>query len=125
MSPAAAAFEDVSLGWVRDILGLPAGCDGALVTGATMANFAGLAAARHALLEHAGWDADNDGLFGAPPLTVVVGDEVHISLIKALGLVGFGRRRVRRVPVDGQGRMRVDALPELDTRTILCIQAGN
>ena len=126
MSPAAAVFEDVTLGWVRDILGLPAGCDGAIVTGATMANFVALAAARHALLNRAGWDVDNDGLFGAPPITVVVGDEVHVSLIKALGLLGLGRRRVRRVAVDGQGRMRVDALPtELDDLTIVCIQAGN
>jgi len=125
MSPAAAALEDVALAWVREILGLPAGAEGALVTGATMANFVALAAARHALLDRAGWDVDNDGLFGAPPITVVVGDEVHVSLIKALGLLGFGRRRVRRVAVDGQGRMRVDALPDLDSRTILCGQAGN
>jgi glutamate/tyrosine decarboxylase-like PLP-dependent enzyme len=125
MSPAGATIEDVALGWVRDILRLPAGCEGALVTGATMANFASLAAARHALLNRAGWDVDNDGLFGAPPVTVLVGDEVHVSVIKALGLLGLGRRRVHRVPVDGQGRMRADALPPLDARTILCIQAGN
>lgn len=125
MSPAAAVLEDVALAWVRDVLGLPDECDGAIVTGATMANFVGLAAARHALLERAGWDVDNDGLFGAPPITVIVGDEVHVSLIKALGLVGLGRRRVRRVPVDGQGRMRGDALPEFDGLTVLCIQAGN
>jgi len=90
-----------------------------------MANFAGLAAARHALLERAGWDVENDGLFGAPPITVVVGEEVHVSLVKALGLVGLGRNRVVRVPVDGQGRMRPDQLPPLNDRTILCIQAGN
>ena len=90
-----------------------------------MANFTGLAAARHALLERAGWDVENDGLFGAPPLTVVVGEEVHVSLLKALGLLGLGRRRVVRVPVDGQGRMRADALPPLHARTIVCMQAGN
>ncbi len=66
MSPAAAALEDVALGWVRDVLGLPSECGGAVVTGATMANFTGLAAARHALLERGGWDVENDGLFGAP-----------------------------------------------------------
>lgn len=125
MSPAAAVFEEVALAWARDILALPAGCGGAIVTGATAANFVGLAAARHALLERAGWDVEADGLFGAPPLTVVVGDEVHVSVIKALGLLGLGRRRVRRVPVDGQGRMQVEALPEFDPLTILCIQAGN
>jgi glutamate/tyrosine decarboxylase-like PLP-dependent enzyme len=124
MSPAAAAFEDVALEWVRDVLGLPAGCGGAVVTGATMANVTALAAARHTLLERAGWD-EADGLFGAPPLMVVVGDEVHLSLLKALQLLGLGRTRVHRVPVDAQGRLRADALPALDSRSIVCIQAGN
>ena len=125
MSPVSAALEDASLGWVRDLLGLPAECAGALVTGATVANFTGLAAARHELLERAGWDVENDGLSGAPPLTVVVGDEVHVALVKALGMLGLGRKRVVRVPVDGQGRMRPDELPALDRRTLVCIQAGN
>jgi glutamate/tyrosine decarboxylase-like PLP-dependent enzyme len=124
-SPVAIALEETALEWVRDMLGLPEGCGGALVTGATMANFCGLAAARHALLERAGWDVENDGLFGAPPLTVVIGEEAHSSLIKALGMIGLGRSRVVRVPVDGQGRMRADALPHLNDRTILCLQAGN
>jgi glutamate/tyrosine decarboxylase-like PLP-dependent enzyme len=125
MSPAAAAFEDVALSWVREALGLPATSSGAIVTGATMANFTGLAAARHALMADAGWDVERDGLFGAPPLTVVVGDEVHVSLLKALSLLGLGRDRVHRVAVDGQGRMRADGLPLLNRRTIVCIQAGN
>lgn len=125
MSPAAAAFEDVALEWVRDILGLPAACGGAIVTGATMANLTGLAAARHALLANAGWDVECDGLFSAPALTVVVGDEVHVSVLKALSLLGLGSTRVHRVRVDRQGRMRPDALPKLDSRTIVCLQAGN
>jgi glutamate/tyrosine decarboxylase-like PLP-dependent enzyme len=124
-SPVAAELEETALDWTRELLGLAEGCGGAVVTGATMANFAALAAARHALLEKAGWDVENDGMFGAPPLTVVVGEEAHSSLIKALGMLGLGRRRVVRVPVDGQGRMRADALPHLDDRTILCLQAGN
>jgi glutamate/tyrosine decarboxylase-like PLP-dependent enzyme len=125
MSPVAAALEDVALAWVRDLLGLPDECEGALVTGATMANFTCLAAARHEILERAGWDVENDGLFGAPPLKVVVGDEVHISLTKALGMLGLGRNRVIRVPADGQGRMRPGELPPLDSRTLVSIQAGN
>src|SRR5439155_2713965 len=124
-SPVGAACEEIALAWVRDLLGLPHVAAGVLVTGATMASFTGLAAARHALLERAGWDVERDGLFGAPPLRVVVGGEVHISLLKALGLLGLGRERVHRVPVDGQGRMRADALPPLDDRTIVCLQAGN
>ena len=124
-SPAAIALEATALEWVKDLLGLPAESGGAVVTGATMANFCGLAAARHALLERAGWDVERDGLFGAPPLRVVVSDEVHASLLKALALLGFGRERVIRVPVDSQGRMKADAVPALDARTILCLQAGN
>lgn len=124
-SPAAITLEEIALEWVREMLGLPQGTGGAVVTGATMANFSALAAARHALLARAGWDVEADGLFGAPPITVVVGDEAHASVHKALSLLGLGRDRVVRVPVDGQGRMRADALPHLDNRTILCLQAGN
>ncbi len=124
-SPTAITLEEVAIDWVRELLGLPAGTGGAVVTGATMANFAALAAARHTLLQRAGWDVEADGLFGAPPITVVVGEEVHPSLLKALGLLGMGRKRIVRVPADGQGRMRADALPHLDDRTILCLQAGN
>ena len=125
MSPAAAALEDVALRWIRDALGLPSECGGSIVTGASIANLTGLAAARHALLKRSGWDVENDGLCGAPQLTVVVGDQVHASLFKALGLLGLGRKRVIRVPADEQGRMRADSMPALDDRTIVCIQAGN
>jgi len=90
-----------------------------------MANFAGLAAARHAILQKLGWDAEARGLFGAPQVSVIVSDEVHVSLLKALSLLGLGRERVIRVPVDGQGRMRAEALPELSESTLICIQAGN
>ncbi len=71
-----------------------------------MANFSGLAAARHAVLKRAGWNVEADGLFGAPPITVVVGEEAHPSLTKSLGLLGLGRTRTIRVPTDEQGRMR-------------------
>jgi glutamate/tyrosine decarboxylase-like PLP-dependent enzyme len=124
-SPINAALESVSLRWVKDLFHLPAQSAGGFVTCATAANFSALAAARHALLERAGWDAEAQGLFGAPPLKVVVGEEMHASLQKALALVGFGRERVVRVPVDAQGRMRLDAFPEVDDRTIVCVQAGN
>ncbi len=124
-SPVAAAIEKVALRWLLDVFSLPRGCGGAFVTGATMANFAGLAAARHSILEKAGWDVEAQGLFGAPPITVVVGAEAHASLIKALGLLGLGRDRVVKVPVDGQGRLRADVLPSFAGPTIVCIQAGN
>jgi len=124
-SPAAIVLEEIALEWVRDLLALPEGTGGAVVTGATMANLSALAAARHALLARAGWDVEADGLFGAPEIRVVVGEEAHPSLFKALGLLGLGRKRVVRVPVDGQGQMKADALPHLDAQTILCLQAGN
>ena len=125
MSPVAAALEQIALGWLLDILGLPAVAGGAFVTGATMANFTGLAAARHAVLQQVGWDVEADGLFGAPPTPVVVGAEAHTTLLKALALLGLGRNRVISVPVDSQGRMRSDALPEITGPAIVCLQAGN
>jgi glutamate/tyrosine decarboxylase-like PLP-dependent enzyme len=125
MSPIAAALEDIVLGWLREIFGLPEWCAAGFVTGATMANFTCLAAARSALLARAGWNAEEQGLFGAPEIKVIVGAEVHVSLLKALSLLGFGRSRVTIVPADDQGRMRADLLPKLDERTIVCLQAGN
>ena len=124
-STAVATLEQVALRWLLDLLRLPADAAGAFVTGATMANFTALAAARHAVLARAGWNVEADGLFGAPPVTVVVGAEAHPTLFKALGLLGFGRSRVQRVPVDGQGRLRADALPAWHGPAIVCAQAGN
>ena len=125
VTPATAELERVALRWLLELFGLPAGCGGGFVTGATVANFTALAAARHGVLARAGWDVEADGLIGAPPVTVVVGDEAHSTLFKALGLVGLGRKRVVRVPADSQGRMRADALPRLSGPTIVCAQAGN
>lgn len=125
MSPIAARLEEVVQGWVLGLIGLPS--DGAVgfVTGTTMANFSGLAAARSAVLRRAGWNLEDDGLIGAPPVRVVVGQEVHVSVLRALTMLGLGRSRVISVPADGQGRMRADALPALDASTIVCAQAGN
>jgi glutamate/tyrosine decarboxylase-like PLP-dependent enzyme len=125
MSPVAAKLEETVLQWTIDLLNLPAGAGAGFVTGTTMASFTALAAARTTILARTGWNVEEDGLFGAPPINVVVGNEVHVSLLKALSLLGLGRSRVTRVPVDHQGRMRPDALPSLDERTLLCIQAGN
>ncbi len=124
-SPVAVVLEEIALRWLVDLLGLPSGCGGAFVTGATMANFTALAAARHAVLKRTGWDVEADGLFGAPPITVLIGEEAHPTLTKSLGLLGLGRNRVVKVPVDDQGRMRVDALPDITGPTIICTQAGN
>jgi len=124
-SPINARLEEVALDWVKGLFHLPAESAGGFVTSATAANFCALAAARHALLERAGWDVEAQGLFGAPPITVVVGEEVHASVQKALSMAGFGRERVVRVPCDVQGRMRLEEFPAVTERTIVCVQAGN
>jgi glutamate/tyrosine decarboxylase-like PLP-dependent enzyme len=124
-SPVAAKLEEIVLAWMVELLDLPPGSGAGFVTGTTMANFSALAAARTALLKRAGWNVEEDGLFGAPPIRVIVGDEVHVSLLKALSMLGLGRSRVTRVPADAQGRLRPEALPELDDRTLVCVQAGN
>jgi len=108
-TPGLAAFEQIALDWVLGLLGLPADAGGAFVTGATQANLCGLAAARHAVLMRAGWDVGSDGLFGAPPITVLASAEAHPTLFKALGLLGLDRKRVvggcRHQPArDGGGR---------------------
>ena len=125
MSPIAVELEDVVLQWICEALGLPPDCQGGLVTCATMATFTALLGARQALLKKAGWDVTEDGMFGAPRIQVIVGAEVHASVLKALSMAGFGKKRLTIVDADGQGRMRADCLPPLSERTIVCIQAGN
>ena len=124
MSPIAATLHDVVAWWLVDLLRLPAGTGVAFVTGATVANASCLAAARDAILAGLGWDAQADGLFGAPPFDVVVGERAHTTLSKSLGLVGLGRQRVVVVPADDQGRMRADLLPDLRGPVLVCAQAG-
>jgi glutamate/tyrosine decarboxylase-like PLP-dependent enzyme len=124
-SPGTSYLEQIALRWLLDLLQLPPDCAGAFVTGATVANLCALAAARHAVLKKAGWDVEGQGLFGAPAITVIVGGEIHPSVTKSLGMLGLGRSRVARVPVDGQGRMRADLMPAISGPTIVCAQAGN
>ncbi len=124
-TPGTSHIEQAALARLLDVLHLPREAAGGFVTGGTVANLTALAAARHRVLANAGWQVEADGLFGAPPITVIVGDEAHPTLLKSLGVLGLGRRRVTRVPVDGQGRMRADALPDISGPTIVCLQAGN
>jgi glutamate/tyrosine decarboxylase-like PLP-dependent enzyme len=129
MSPAAAVAEDVAGQWLLDVLGLPRQSSVGFTTGCHMANFTALAAARHELLRRAGWDVEAEGLHGAPPITVIAGDEVHASALAALRYLGFGMRHIVRVAADDQGRMRPDALAAALERAtgsvIVCAQAGN
>ncbi|MFG1925917.1 pyridoxal phosphate-dependent decarboxylase family protein [Cryptosporangium sp. NPDC048952] len=125
LSPAAAAAEEICRRWLCDLFHLGSAWSAGFTTGAQLANFAGLAAARHHVLANAGWDLEQRGLFGAPPITVVVGQERHATVDRALRFLGIGRDQLAIVDVDDQGRMRADALPAIDGPTIVCTQAGN
>ena len=131
MSPAAAVAEEVAAAWLVELLDLPAGTSVGFVTGATMANFTALAAARHGVLARVGWDVERLGLQGAPPVTVVTHGGTHVTVYASLQMLGMGREgdRVRRIAADDQGRMRPDVLREvlagIDGPTIVCAQAGN
>jgi glutamate/tyrosine decarboxylase-like PLP-dependent enzyme len=124
-SPVAAKVEEIVISWLLELLHLPGDCAGALVTGAMMANFTALAAARHSVLKKHGWNVEADGLVGSPPVTVIVGEQAHPTLLKAASLLGFGYNRLVRVPVDTQGRIQADAVPTISGPTIICIQTGN
>lgn len=129
LSPAASVVEEVAVQWLLELFGLPATASIGFVTGCQMANATCLAAARNAVLRKAGWDVEQQGLYGAPEIDVVVGGEAHITIFTALRYLGLGAARVRTVPVDGQGRMRPDKLREALAGTIgpviVCAQAGN
>lgn len=125
ISPVAGRLEQVCERWLADLLGLPADTAAGLVSGSSTATFCGLAAARYEILRRQGWDVNALGLFNAPPVRVVVSDQAHSSVFKALALLGLGRERVETVPADGQGRIDPERIPALDDRCILLLQAGN
>ena len=129
LSPLVSVVEDVAAGWLRDLAGVPETWGVGFVTGCQMANFTGLAAARQHVLRAAGWDVEAQGLFGAPPIDVIVSDESHYTIFNALKLLGLGATRVRRVPTDAQGRMKAAALADLVRGgrgpAIVAAQAGN
>ena len=125
-SPFNAKIEEITSDWLKEILPVAKDSVVGFVTGDTVANFCGLAAARHSILKKQGWNVEANGLFGAPPIKVVIGEQAHGSLLKTLSLVGFGSKRVIIVPADEQGRMLADKLPQdIDERTIVCIQSGS
>ena len=128
-SPLAAAAEQIAGNWLIELFGLSKGASVGFVTGGTMANFTALAAGRHALLGKLGWDVEQQGLFGAPAITVITSDESHVSIFASLQMLGLGSRQVVRVPTDDQGRMRSDQLQSIlagiQTPVLVCAQAGN
>jgi len=126
-SPAAAMVEEIAGSWLIELLGLPPSTSVGFTTGATMANFAALAAARNAVLARCGYDVEEQGLRGAPEIALFVGEAVHATILAALQMLGLGRGRVRRVAADDAGRMRPDVLREALSAVgpaIVCAQAG-
>jgi glutamate/tyrosine decarboxylase-like PLP-dependent enzyme len=124
----AAVVEEVAGGWLKDLLGIPATASFAFVTGCQMAHVTGLAAARSAVLARVGWNVEQDGLAGAPRIRVLVGGRRHVTIDRALRLLGLGSESAIRLETDGQGRMRTGALAEalegIDGPAIVCAQVG-
>ena len=124
-TPGVSHLGVVALRWLVELLELPTGTGAAFVTDAAVANFTALAAARNAVLARVGWDVEEKGMSGAPPVTVIMGQEAHPTLVTSLGMLGLGRLQIVRVSSDEQGRMRPSGLPLICGPTILCVQAGN
>lgn len=125
ISPVVGKLEQVCEHWLRELLELPDGTVAGFVSGSSTATLCGLAAARYELLKRLDWDVNAHGLFNAPPIRVIVSEQAHSSVFKALALLGLGRDRIERVPADGQGRIDASRIPVLDGRCLLILQAGN
>lgn len=125
MSPVASRLEEVCERWLVELLNLPDGTAAGFVTGTTLANLSGLAAGRNEILRRQGWDVREAGLYGAPPIPVIVGADAHAAVRKSLALLGMGDAHTQVVPVDDQGRMRIDDLPEFSAPSLVVAQAGN
>lgn len=125
ISPIASILEEVCEKWITNLLNLPEGTAAGFVGGSSTATLCGLTAGRNYLLEQLGYDVVKKGLFGAPEIRVILGAGAHSTIYKALSILGLGSERLIRVPADNQGRIIVDAVPELDNQTLLILQAGN
>ena len=125
ISPVNAKLETVCEAWLKDLLNLPERCVAGFVSGTSMANFCGLAAARYRLLKNQDWDVNTQGLNAAPAIRIVANDQVHSSIKKTIALLGFGINNVEWVPSDNQGRILVDQMPKLDNTCLVLVQAGN
>src|SRR5712692_10035123 len=127
--PAASVVEEVAAEWLRELLALPTGVSAGFVTGCQMAHVTALAAARHRVLEEAGWDVGRDGLAGAAPVRVLAGEQRHVTVDRALRLLGLGTASIVPIPSDDQGRMCAEplrrALSPGERPTIVCAQLGN
>tara|TARA_R110002051_G_scaffold91370_2_gene160696 strand:- start:15893 stop:17266 length:1374 start_codon:yes stop_codon:yes gene_type:complete len=125
LSPIGSTLETVVEKWLKEIFNLPESTVAGFVSGTSTANFCGLAAARFRLLSNLNWNINDKGLYNAPQLRIVTGKHAHSTILKAIGLLGFGKENIEWVDVDNQGRLDLTSLPQLDERTILILQAGN
>jgi len=125
ISPIASVLEEVCENWIVDLLGLPKETSAGFVSGSSTATLCGIAAARKYLLERKGYDVSKYGLFGAPPIRVIVSEEAHSTVFKALSILGFGSERIEKVKSDAEGRIDYAKVPQLDNNTLLILQAGN
>ncbi|MBL1430924.1 MAG: aspartate aminotransferase family protein [Robiginitomaculum sp.] len=125
MSPISSKLEKVAANWLKSMLNLPTQSQVSFVTGATMASFTAIGAARTNILSRQGWDLAERGLFGAPKIRIIVSAETHVTIFKALAMLGFGKQQIETVAVDRQGRMRIEQLPQLDENCLVICQAGN
>lgn len=125
MSPIASMLEEVCERWIVELLGLPRETAAGFVSGTSLANFSGLCAGRNQLLRQKGWDVAKQGLRGAPPLRILAGADAHASVFKAVSLLGMGTDSVELVPMDDQGRMIPERMPDLHEGALVVTQAGN
>ncbi|MEQ8363953.1 MAG: aminotransferase class V-fold PLP-dependent enzyme [Cyclobacteriaceae bacterium] len=125
LSPISSQLETIVEKWLIELFNLPSHTSVGFVSGSSMANFCGLAAARYRILKNQGWDITEKGLFDAPKIRVVTGRHAHSTISKAISLTGLGKSNIEWVDVDDQGRIIPELIPELDAKTILILQAGN
>ncbi|MCK5312038.1 MAG: aspartate aminotransferase family protein [Desulfobacteraceae bacterium] len=125
ISPISSHLEIIVEKWLRQLFNLPDNTVAGFVSGTSSATFCGLAAARYKVLQKKGWDVNQKGLFGAPKIRIVTGNQAHSTVLKAIGLLGFGKNNIEWVDTDEQGRIIPESIPELDENTILILQAGN
>jgi glutamate/tyrosine decarboxylase-like PLP-dependent enzyme len=125
MSPIASKLESVCQNWLNQLFGLPEHTVAGFVSGTSIATLSGLAAARFRQLQKLGWDVNQQGLFGAPRIRLILGKQTHGTVAKAISLLGFGQASIEWVDCDNQGRLIVEKLPPLDQSCILVLQAGN
>ncbi|MCK5099891.1 MAG: aspartate aminotransferase family protein [Desulfobacteraceae bacterium] len=125
LSPVSSKLETIVEKWLCQLFDLPEKTVAGFVSGTSSATFCGLAAARYRILNKSGWDVNQKGLFGAPQIRIVTGRQAHSTVLKAIGLLGFGKDNIEWVDTDQQGRIIPELIPELDENTILILQAGN